>query len=166
MSQSKFLTKIFLLSSVFVVMILSICFLIYQNEKVQGQFANKINVAGLQRMYSQRAALLANELKLSSKSDALEIKQKLERTINEFSQSHEDLINGNKNRRLSPIKLDSIKRIYFNEPDSLNSLIQQYIQKLNTVSESPTILDIEDNLIYINAFSGNQVLPLLNDVVF
>ena len=100
----------------------------------QEQSARTINIAGRQRMLSQRTALYLSEAE--RKPDAATMNILLE-NINLFERSHLALTQGDQNMGLEGRLPDTVRDVYFREPHNLDQEVQQYIQDVRDLIEGP-----------------------------
>ncbi len=81
----------------------------------QKNFARYINIAGKQRMISQRTALIVSTQKTQSSPNNKE----LEELINEFEANHQFLLTG--------VIIDTLRGFYFDEPTHLDKRVKNFI---------------------------------------
>ncbi len=126
-----------------------------------------INISGKQRVLSQRAALLANELVILPTNEKPKIRRKLEKTIKEFEQAHTDLVNGNPQRRLPALKSEKIREIYYGKESNLDKKMQVYLIHLrNIAAAKEEDLTVNNPDLYeIDHYDSEALLPLLDQVV-
>ena len=82
----------------------------------QHSSATEINVAGRQRMLTQRISLLASRLEPANAADleqAEALRSKLSRAVNQFETAHKALIEGNTIVGTRPPQSDMLKAMYF-----------------------------------------------------
>ncbi|NOU51133.1 response regulator [Pseudoalteromonas sp. JBTF-M23] len=94
--------------------------------------AEVINVAGMQRMLSQKVLLLAHRLtKVESSSDAIvDVYNQLHAAIDLFSQNHEFLIQLHTNQQFFSKKLDAW---YFSSPTLLDKRSRQFVERVRNI---------------------------------
>ncbi len=142
----------------------SLMTLIIEKNKFSGTI---INISGKQRMFSQKAALLANELIMLPKDERPLIREKLQKITDEMKRAHHDLIYGNKNRGLPPLQSKIVQNIHFGSEYALDKKIKIYINNLNILLNTPDEkLNRENPTLYkINTIDASQILEILDKVV-
>lgn len=92
----------------------------------QENSAKTVNLAGRQRMLSQRSALYLSKLSLNPAD--LEIRGKLSSAIDLFEKSHVNLLGGEGDAVVVPgLSAAEAEKVYFNEPDNLDRMVKEYI---------------------------------------
>jgi len=126
-----------------------------------------INISGRQRMLSQRAAFLANNLIIATQRERIGIRKNLKNIIEEMRSSHNNLIYGNDRLNIPPLESSIIRNIYFTGPDYLDKKMKIFIthlQSLNLTSDSK-LNRYNPNLYAIDHTDAITILPVLNKVV-
>lgn len=122
---------------------------------LQSEDAKIINIAGMQRMLSQKIALYVHIIKNPQNNDkGFELRKELGTTISTFAANHRFLIGRSNNS-------NKIRRAYFAEDNNLSKKVEQYIQVSSAFVTS-------DDTAHLTEFSLKEVQALLlklNDVV-
>ena len=129
--------------------------------------ATLINISGQQRMLSQRIALYANELVIVPKNERPTVRAELEKMLYTFEDNHSDLIEGDAERGLGPLRSETVRRIYFDAPDNLDHKVKEYVElvgKILLADDQDLTFDNPD-LYKIDHVNAIELLTLLNRVV-
>ncbi len=96
----------------------------------QEESARTINIAGRQRMLSQRTALFMTNTIINNNADA---QNNLLESINLFEKSHHALTKGNTDIGLSGNLPEPLQKIYYREPYNLDQTVRQYIKDVRAI---------------------------------
>jgi diguanylate cyclase (GGDEF)-like protein len=112
-----------------------LCFVAYlllnsalENNAKTGQL---VNVAGRQRMLSQRIALHALRLRAANPTERATIQQTLLETIDEFQTAHEALLRGD--NRFGPLS-DTVRNLYLEPPVNVDASVREYLRRARAVA--------------------------------
>lgn len=118
-----------------------------------------LNKSGKQRMLSQRAALIANELFIAKEIEHKNLKRRLHVTIKEMKNAHESLI--------SEAKMsDSLKEMYFQKPYDLNLKMNIYLKHLMQIYNFSAQDFIPSSVVLyeIDHIDAEEILPVLQKI--
>ncbi len=123
-----------------------------------------VNLAGRQRMLSQRAALIADRLVDAGDARArVTLHEELLDTARRMEAAHRGLMYGDPEMRLPPAP-PSVLALYFEPPDSLNLQIIGYVTAIRELCQDPTtpVAADDPNLAFIltTAYSGDLLTKL------
>ena len=142
-------------------------FFIYQGDS----YASAINIAGKQRMLSQRIALFANGLSTSqSIIRQKEFTSSLNASLQTFKSHHRALISGSKKLRISPSHSKEIEKIYYAFPYNLNDQAHSFIALSETVLKQTEVglpLDtVSEELLLLTNMAMTSLLQSLDVAVW
>ena len=131
-----------------------------------------INVAGRQRMLSQRIAklsLLLQDAMLGADLEAVKLRgEDLQESLREWSKSHEGLVHrvdamglGGINSREIQTLFDEIDSDYDSVFRSSNALVQLSLEHLETQTDEIGVSDLVDQIVV----SSDRFLPVMNSIV-
>lgn len=126
-----------------------------------------INLAGRQRMLSQKNAYVSIRLQTALSQDADLLRQQFKASINEMELNHRNLYSGNPALGIPPLKASRILAIYNDKPYGLHLLMRDYIATLRAMSIAQ-VDAIEQQSAALNARvleQSQQILPILDRVV-
>ena len=141
----------------------------------QATSAAEVNVAGRQRMLSQRISRFALLYVITSDSQEREsLKQTLTNDLTLFEESHKGLINGGQVRGLTSSEIlilpgspsPKAYSIYFEEPLKLDNQVTTFIAEARTLLEQPrSELTLNNpHLQYLVTAAASDILSALNTV--
>lgn len=149
------LTKAYITALSFVAFMSILNFTLMTTTLDGNKYSGKIiNISGKQRMLSQQAALFANQLVTEPQHKRASIGEKLQRTISEFENSHNDLIYGNAEKKIPPLSSEAAYKIYFDPEFALNQRVKEYIAHIN----------IFLHMSKENQDDNNQILEKINNI--
>ncbi len=134
--------------------------------------AAEVNIAGQQRMLSQRIGLELYELRETNSGEIAEKnREELERSIDLMEQSHLALINGSVDMRLPGIRSDKTRALYFGPAGHIDNDVKAIIKAARNIVASYETENLrsfkettDDQYKKIQIFLSN-LLPTLNNVV-
>lgn len=119
--------------SIIAILSSSSAFLMTHIFKLQAEDAKIINIAGMQRMLSQRIALYIQHIETSTNLDVdIQLRQELLSTITLFSENHH-FLSARKNNSAQ------IKQAYLSEKSNINKQIEAYINYATNVAKRANV---------------------------
>ena len=123
--------------------------------------ASVVNVAGRQRMLSQRIAGLVAERELG-----LPVESELTRAIDTFEAAHRNLVDGNAALHLLPADTPALRAIYFEGSQPLDAAVADFVARARRiVSLPPDEPEGRREAEHLFADAREPILTSLNDVV-
>lgn len=118
--------------------------------RTQATNAAVINISGRQRMLSQKAVLLSQELVHSiGTSSQQKIQLELVETANLIEKSHNGLIKGDPVMNLPGSPTDEIRSTYFSEPVLLDQRVKNFVRELRALAKPGSPSSTDQHLEYI-----------------
>lgn len=96
-----------------------------------------INVAGRQRMLSQRAAMLCGLMRTATPSELPELSAALRTTVDRMATAHRQLTEGDAEAGIPAAESPAVRARYFDAPHSVDARTRAYTTALGRVAEHP-----------------------------
>ena len=133
----------------------------------QKNHALRINMAGQQRMLSQRIALMVHYLAVNVEVDDQKKTQlELLELVNLMARSHQAFITGDVDGKVLPPNPPAVQKLYFESPTNLDQRIKIYLEQARRLAKLPEgQLHIDDSLLYsFHPFEITTLLGILDAV--
>jgi len=127
-----------------------------------------INISGRQRMLSQRTALLSNLLVSAPVAEKPLIRQQLAASIELMAHAHQSLTHGDLSMGLPRTLSPAVHSLYFDEPDSLNIQVENYISAVRSLLklDDDALNKSDKSRLYITQTALSTLVTALDRVVY
>jgi PAS domain S-box-containing protein len=129
--------------------------------------AELMNIAGRQRMLSQRAVLYAERLTSASAEQREDARQELRDAIDQLAGRHAELIAGGSALGL-PGMTPGLRRLYFDGPNAIDTLMSRFLaaaRSLASKSSSGPVANDDPDLVLMNQLGTTRLLAALDRAV-
>ncbi|MEZ5453519.1 MAG: SpoIIE family protein phosphatase [Thiothrix sp.] len=144
-------------------------FIIHSMLTINESSGTIVNISGRQRMLSQRGALFALELASSEKQAEQEnTREELQKVVDLMLSSHLGLTQGSQEMGLPDTMSETMRKLYFEKPDQLDSQVKRYLDEINALirdSRTGTVNYSNPHLQYILTAAPDRLLKTLNAAV-
>ncbi len=129
--------------------------------------AELVNIAGRQRMRSQRAVLYAERLTSQSAAQREDARQELQDLVEQLARRHAELSTGGGGLSL-PRMTPALRRLYFDGPSAVDPLMTRFLtaaRSLVSKSSSGPVAKNDPDLVLMNQLGTTRLLAALDKVV-
>ncbi|CAG9297810.1 EAL domain-containing protein [Celerinatantimonas diazotrophica] len=123
------------LAALALIAILAICshYLVQGIITEQEATARIVNLAGRQRMLSQRITLFAGDI-VNNKESSYKLAKEYQQSIEQMTRVHEGLINGSKQLEIPLLTSQAVRAIFFKPPVNLDQKVNNFLHLASTLT--------------------------------
>lgn len=136
--------------------------LLSASMRTQESDAPTINVAGRQRMLSQRIAEAALQLSVDPQPAA---RERLETAIADMDRAHTALTHGDPSLGIPPERSPELDALYFDTEPALDPMVRRFLGHARRVSEADRLAQGDPDLRALSAMAAGPLLRRLDDAV-